>query len=190
MAKKNKSTGMMVELAEEAAEKELRNYRRRDIQKVAITMGIPFEKVSEFSNTELMSWFIKNYHNPRDKERLKEYDHWFLCLIVNKGYAPSSEAHGYLFHPFFRFAEQEEEIDPMEVKKLEKKAKVKKEKPEKKGRVIDENTGVIKGTKKSLTFELAQKGLDTKAIIAKVKDQFPDANDNSIKIWIKRATTK
>lgn len=192
MAKKDKKTGLFIEGDYEAAHKELKNYRRKELQRQCIMMGLEFPNVTEFSQTQLMTWFIQNYHNPRKKELLAEYDHWFIQSIVRKGYTPSGQK-GYLFHPFCRFTIKWDEEDMLEGSKKASKA-IKESKPiadkkETKKREIDQTTGVVKGTKKALTYELAKKGLPVDKIIDKVTKQFPDANAGSIKIWIKRANS-
>jgi hypothetical protein len=166
---------------EDAIYKELTRYTRRDLQKVCITMGIDFPLVCELSNLQLASWFGKNFENPRNQSLLKEYDDWFEADLIEKGYDPNDSKNIHLFHPAMRMAT---EVLPEEALKI-KPAK-EKTKGNTKKRIKDAN-GVVSGTKKAYTVELAKKGLSDTKIIKKVLAKFPEANEGSIKIWIKRS---
>ena len=63
------------------------------------------------------------------------------------------------------------------------------EKPKKPKRERDTN-GLYKGTKKSYTYELAQKGFSIERITRRVKKKFSDASDKSITIWYRNALKK
>ena len=170
--------------------RELKEYRRKELQKECIKMGIPFPLVCDYSQTQLMSWFIKNWKDPkdRDKELLEQYDEWFLYEMLKKNYDPRDPKVGYLFHPAMQMAtvssESEEETE--ELLKQKKSHKTSKPKSAPKTTRVKDESGIVKGTKKALTIKLAKEGLDINKIIKKVLKEFPDANENSIKIWAKR----
>jgi hypothetical protein len=171
------------------AYRELKDYRRKELQKECIKMGIPFPFVCEYSQTQLMSWFIKNWKDipQRDEGLLARYDEWFLYEMMKKNHDPRDPKVGYLFHPAMQMATQYvEEPESDEVLKLKKAEKTSKPKSAPKiGRIKDES-GIVKGTKKALTIKLAKEGLEISKIIKRVKKEFPDANENSMKIWAKR----
>jgi hypothetical protein len=172
------------------AYRELKDYRRKELQKECIKMGIPFPNVCDFSQTQLMSWFIKNWKDPkdRDKKLLEAYDEWFLYEMMKKNYDPRDPKVGYLFHPAMQMATQysEDEAETEELLKLKKSSKTTKPKASNKPARVKDESGIVKGTKKSLTIKLAKEGLDVAKIIKRVKKEFPEANESSIKIWAKR----
>lgn len=185
MAKKKKEN----EDGLDPAYRELKDYRRKELQKECIKMGIDFPLVCEFSNTQMMSWFIKNWVDipQRDETRLAAYDEWFLYEMLKLNHDPRDPKKGYLFHPAMQMATQYvEEQETDEVLKLKKASKTSKPKAAPKvGRIKDES-GIVKGTKKALTIKLAKEGMDINKIMKRVKKEFPDANENSMKIWAKR----
>lgn len=186
MAKKKKKKGdegYDFSVSSEVAYKELQNYKRKDLQKVCITMGIPFDRVSD-SQTQLMSWFTQNYGRTRNHNLLLEYDDWFEEEMA-KRHDKEDPKFSYLFHPAMRMSAKEEE--PNEVLKIKKKIKEKKLKVEKPARAKDEDTGIVSGTKKAYTYHLVKKGLSEKKVLKRVLNKFPEAKEISIKIWIKRA---
>lgn len=163
-----------------ASERALKNMTFKDLQKECILRGIDFKLVSELDFYGLSSWFDKNFHNPIDNSNLLTYDEWFEKQLSQRIEPKDSS----LLHKHLRFSisnqeklELEEVIKP-KVKIEEEKPKVKKEKDE---------LGIVKGTKKSLTFQLAKEGKSVKMVIKKVLKVFPDASENSIKIWYKKA---
>ena len=155
-------------------------------------MGMPFDEASGASNTQLMSWYLKNFGNRHDSSRLEQYDEWFELEMLGRGKNPDDPKDAYLFHPALRlsYTGNEEATEKAKVDSLEKKPKKVKEEKIKKPKIKDEKSGVVKGTKKAYTFKLAQdkeRNLSIKRIIKKVIKKYPDANDKSIKIWIKKA---
>jgi hypothetical protein len=82
-----------------------------------------------------------------------------------------------------QYVEEPESDEVLKLKKAEKTSKPKS--APKIGRIKDES-GIVKGTKKALTIKLAKEGLEISKIIKRVKKEFPDANENSMKIWAKR----
>ena len=74
--------------------------------------------------------------------------------------------------------EKDEEGNIIKRKKVPGIKKSKYKKPREK----DENN-LVKGTKKSYTWELTKKGLNLERVIRRVQKKFPDANEKSIRLW-------
>lgn len=177
------------ESREARANRQLQKMRHRDIQRECILRGMSFQDVVGFSVPKLIGWFTDHLDDGQDISRLNEYDAWIEKELTRNG---TKDETGALLHPAFRFGVAGD-IDDMEDRELRKSTKVPKvrgEKPKddkpKVKRVKDETTGVMSGTKKSLTFELTRAGKKKDEIIEKVMEAFPDANEKSINIWIKR----
>jgi hypothetical protein len=162
-----------------ASERELKNLTFRGLQKECILRCIDFDLVSKLDFYGLSSWFDKNFNNPCNPENLLLFDEWFEKQLKPR----ITEKDSALLSKHLRFSVSVEEKAELE-KELEK-AKPKEDKP-KKSKEKDES-GIIKGTKKSLTFQLAKEGKSIKMIIKKVLKTFPDASETSIRIWYKKA---
>lgn len=161
--------------------------KHKDLVIACVSRGLPPEEVVKLDHNGLGSFFLNNYDNSENPELLVEYDIWVEKELKLRGYKDGDA----LLSPCLKLGYvgkgdlsdvPKKIIEPgVETKKIpdEAKEKVKREK--------DETTGVVVGTKKNLTYTLAQSGMELSEAITQVKQQFPDAQEKSIKIWFKRA---
>ena len=171
------------------ADKEMANMRYIDLKIACIEMGMPFEEVSNGDHSTLSSFFKTHYGTRRNKQLLINFETWLAQLMIDRGYDPDD--------PLVTFklsnATDEELASPPKSATKSKRIQTKQKntsttpKAASRPKKRERKNGVITGTKKSLTFELALQGLEINEIITKVMEQFPDASDKSIKIWVRKA---
>lgn len=166
----------------ERAFKELVNFKHRDLQRACIVRGLEFENIVKFGHPKLAEWFTDNYDNTQNENLLILYDAWVEEQLKARGYKEGDT----LLSPALKFSFVG---DPSKMERINPKAATpilpnaeKKPKAE-----IDTTTGVRKGTKKAMTYDLSYAGKTPDEIILAVKEAFPDAEEKSIKIWHKRA---
>jgi hypothetical protein len=172
------------------------NMRFKDLQSAIIQRGMPFEDVVSGTFPSHSSWLLKNWSNKPEKSLLKEFDTWMDRLLKQRGYKKSS--------PERQFKKFEPEYSQQEaIEERARNAKPKVEKPKKEKKKKDVKFGIFEGTKKEYTYKLSQKVYDkffpkykdTNRLVKKfsvqltnkVKAKFPEANEKSVKIWMKRA---
>jgi len=148
----------------------------KELKKECIIRGKPFPEIVRGDFPNLSNWLLIYHANPIDETLLEKYDNWVEDELNKLG----SE---YLIHPSLRLSyvgarSDDDTADKLVKSKTVKIAKVAKEK---------DSSGLYKGTKKSYTFELQQKGKTIQQTIIKVLRKFPDAKEKSIKIWFNRA---
>lgn len=167
--------------ANERALRELSTFKHRDLQRACIVRGIPSPSVVDFDHHKLVEWFINNYDNAQDDKLLLDHDLWVEDQLKLKGYKNGDV----LMSPALRYSYVGD------IEKMEKPKVINGNKPlviegKKEKSVVDEITGIRSGTKKALTYQLTEQGIDIEEIIKEVIKQFPEAQDKSIKIWNKR----
>jgi hypothetical protein len=162
-------------------EKALTQLDLRGLKRECLVRGIDFEELAEADIPRLQSWFLRNYLNDINPERLVEYDAWLDQEFENKGLDKIKDS--WAFHPSLRLSRAddstEEEPKARRVKLLKKPKKKKLEK-------VEGFKSLRAGTKKSYTFILTKEGYNIMTITSKVQAKFPDANTNSISIWHKK----
>lgn len=158
------------------------NKTYRDLKREAIIRGMPFPDIMGASITDLMR-FIDNSEEKPDLSLIDGFDDWADKQLEQLGYEKGKS----LRSPQLRlgFIGEKDEEGNIKSKKRIKGV----EKPKKPKRERDTN-GLYKGTKKSYTYELAQKGFSIERITRRVKKKFPDASDKSITIWYRNALKK
>ncbi len=169
---------------EEKILEKLAMLRHRDLQRECIMRGLEFQKVVEYDHNKLSSFYLKNYDQETQAGLLDQYDLWLEEELQKRGHKKGDA----MLSPSFR-------MGFVDIKKIEgpiRESSRKKENPSepkeiKPKREKDEDLGIIKGTKKALTYSLAIAGKDIDDIITQVIAKFPDAKDKSIRIWAKRA---
>lgn len=155
------------------------NYK--DLKIECVIRGMEFEAVTRGDFPTLTHWLIKNKFNEKNLNLLDEYDNHVEAILRDKGKED-------LIHPSLRLNyisgnnidEREENIKKENKKKVKNIVKKSKEKQK------DKN-GIIKHTKKSLTFKLQGKGYSIEKVIKRVTRRFPEANIKSIKIWYRKS---
>lgn len=173
------------------AEKALSNFKRKDLKRECVIRGMDFQEASESSDPQLQSFFLKNFDEPPNIGLLTEYDAWLeKFLIEERGYDPKEN--NWAFHPHLKlgFLGDESVYESTQgepIPKVRKQGRFKKSQTNKPKRKKDPKTGLMSGTKKSLTFELTKEKLPFNKILSKVMKAFPDANEKSVIIWYKKA---
>lgn len=147
----------------------------RDIKKLAIEMGMPFPDVVNGDFYSMVSFIDSGESQKRNPALVEEFDKWMEKILLDRGA-------DYLVKPSLRLSyvsdEKREEVENTKKEKKEKKPK----------KVVEKDSNnLIKGTKKSYTFELAKKGYDIERIKRRVLKKFPDASEKSIVIWYRAA---
>jgi len=164
--------------------KALVNLKHRDLQKECIRRGMPFEEISG-SHHKLVSFFYKNFERTQNESLLVEYDIYLEGILEKKGYKKGDA----LLSPALRFS-YNGNIEQMNNPKDIKPKNLVPNKDKKPKSEVDTTTGVRKGTKKAMTFDLAYAKVDLDEVVTKVTAVFPDAQEKSIRIWYKKALKK
>lgn len=152
----------------------LSNLTHRELVKEVITRGYGFNDAITKSHGVIADFFLQHYLATPKPQLLDEYDRWIEQEIVkNPDYEPT------LLHPSLRLGF----IEGAEIEKQAQRIKPQPEKP------IREKTedGLVAGTKKAMTYKLTNDGINIEDIIDQVSEAFPDAKENSIRIWHRRA---
>lgn len=147
----------------------------KDLQRKAISLGMPFPDVPGSGVFDLIS-YINNSNNKPDPSKIDEYDKWLQHHFDLKGIPQDDPIRNSRLR--LGFLGDEDENGKIRRKRVPgiKKQSIKKP------RERDEFK-LIKGTKKSYTYELTKKGYDLDRVIRRVKKKFPEANDKSIRLW-------
>jgi len=167
-----------------AAEHHLTQLKFKDLQRENLIRGMEFIELVKADIPRLQSWFLRNYENDVDPNRLDDFDAWLEeCLITEQGY--DKEKDGWAFHPALKMGYapvENEEGNLVATKKVKGIKKPKKKKREK----VKGFKSLLSGTKKAYTYELTSKGYHPHIIVEKVIARFEDAKDKSIMIWYKK----
>lgn len=148
----------------------------RDIKRMAVERGMPFPDVVSSDFYGLVSFIDSEQSKKPDPSLVLQFDIWLEGILRERGA-------NYLIKPSLRLSYISDEMREGASKKPIKEKPVK---VEKKVREKDPNN-LLKGTKKSLTFELAKKGFSLERVKRRVLKKFPDASEKSIIIWYRKA---
>lgn len=176
MSKKSKSGGTLGR-----ALNELQYMKHKDLKRACVVRGMPFDEVVNTSTPGLSNWFQSNYHRGQNPSLLDEFDYWTQIKLKERGYKDGdpmlspSLGLGYIG-----------EVNPETGETIIKRPKGIKKLPKPK-RERDSTTGLFKGTKKDLTYECQKQGLEFKEAFKKVLNQFPEAQEKSVRIWFNRS---
>ena len=172
---------------EYAADKILPRLKYKELKEACILRGMQPSEVVRADHHKLASFFVENYEKGVDPNLLVEFDSYVEDELIKKGYKKDD----IMLSPSLRmsYVGNIEEARNIRIVEQKESPKIKNKEPEKpkEKRVKDETTGVMKGTKKNMVFELAQKKVKLDKVIEQVKKAFPDANEKSIGIWYKKA---
>jgi hypothetical protein len=149
--------------------------RYMDLQRECISRGMTPEELVAGDLGTLQSWLIKNWGLPQVPDRLTQFDKWRENELTKSG------RNGEQFVRLGYIGEVDPETNDFNIVKPQplKKVAIKKKR--------DESTGIFIGTKKALTYQCVREGLTIAETIERVKAQYPEAKDKSIKIWAKKA---
>lgn len=160
------------------AERDLQDMTYKQLKLACIARGMNPELVYSGDHSSLSTYFILHYDNPVDKTRIGIFEDSVDSILAEKYEATDPIR-------LFRISHQQNAEGDIKVnKKALKAAGVKTKKPK---REKDTQFKVYTGTKKHLTYSLADKGLALKEVLEQVLQAFPEANERSVTIWYKRA---
>lgn len=179
-----------------AANKALTKMRYMDLQAAVIMRGMDYEDIVEGDHGKLASWFIKNYNNPVKRDRLEQFDDWMDQKLKERGYKKNHPVRQ--FRRFSNLDDGQAQVKTRALRRADvpKKVKVKRER--------DKEFNIFKGTKKDYTYKLSKSLYDAKGsefteniakqlckkysalLLEKVQKKFTDAQEKSVKIWMKR----
>ena len=157
-----------------------KNMTYKDLKRKAIALGMPFPDATGCGIFGLLS-YIDNSTNRPDKSLIDKYDEWVEEQFNSTGIPADDPIRSSRLRLGFL---GEEDGDGK--RKLKRVPGMKKPKEKKAPREKDE-FNLVKGTKKSYTWSLVQKGYELERVIRRVKKKFPDANDKSISLWYRAA---
>jgi len=165
--------------------REVQGMRHRDLQRACVMRGMPFKEVVEATDPDLINWFTKHYHEGQDMTRLPEFDAWVDSELKRVGVKDGDPLfHSSLKLGYFKADDIEDsELKPKKNKQSDTEKPIKEKKDK---RVKDEETGMVKGTKKALTYQCCREGLSVADTLTRVLESFPEAQPKSITIWFKR----
>lgn len=155
----------------------------KDIKRKAICLGMPFPDATGADHGRLLS-FIERTNNEPDTSLIDKYDDYIDEQLAALGYGPEDPMRS----SRLRLGYIGETTESGEVRK--KRVRGIKKQREKKAPRERDNFNLLKGTKKSYTFELTEKGYTLDRIIRRVLKKFPDAKEKSIKLWHTAAKRK
>lgn len=166
-------------------EKAIQGLKYTDLKRQCLIRGMPFEEAVKGDFHSLSTFFRKNFDEVPNPELLNKYDEWFKKLMEEKYGADSKEVR-VLTHPQSRMgfiAQKDEEGNVIKKKRVRGISSKKKRKKRKRNNKF----GIFSGTKKELTYRCEAEGKSLAETTKEVLDTFPEAKENSIKIWYRRA---
>lgn len=152
----------------------------KDLKRQAIILGMPFPDACKSSIFGLIG-YINHSNNTPDTSLIDQYDEWVDKQLEDIGYEKDDPLRSSRLR--LGFLGEEKENGERKSRRI---PGIKKQKPRKTPKERDE-FNLVKGTKKSYTFELANKGFSLERTIRRVKKKFPEANDKSINLWYRKA---
>lgn len=154
------------------------NMTYRDFQRRAIIMGMPFPDACGADCGTLQSFILKSDNQP-DPSLIQKYDDWMDQQLARK-YPENHPMRSYQLRLGY-VSEENTRKKAHRIKGIPKLPKVKREK---------DTNGLWKGTKKSYTFELTDRGYSLERITRRVQKKFPEAKPKSIQQWYRMALRK
>lgn len=155
-----------------------RNMTYKDLKRKAIILGMPFPDACKASVFGLIG-YINSSENKPDTSLIDQYDEWLDKQLEEIGYGKDDPLRSSRLRLGFLGEESENgKRKGHRIPGIKKQKKAPRER---------DQYNLVKGTKKSYTYELAHKGFSLDRIIRRVKKKFPDANDKSINLWYRKA---
>lgn len=148
----------------------------KDIQRRAIVLGMSFPDVVNSDIQGLLSFIHRSDAVP-NPSLIDEYDDWMDKHLESIGYDANDPIRSSKLR--LGYLGEEKEGGKRKIKRVPGIKKPKEKKPAKER----DEFNLWKGTKKSYTFELAQRGYDLERVTRRVKKKFPEANEKSIRLW-------
>ena len=166
-----------------AADRFLGNLKYKDLKRECVVRGMEFDKVLKGGIPQLSNWLRNHFIDTIKPELLDAFDDYQENL-VREAVEAKGEDPNHVIHPALRLGFIAERDEDGVVTKRKRARMIIKRKKKRRERTTD---GIFQGTKKALTFELQQQGLDKAEVIIKVMEQFPDASEKSIGIWFNKS---
>lgn len=165
---------------------ELDTMNHKNLVREVVARGMPFRDVLESSDLTKGNWFLTNYYTTkRDLTIIDQYDVFLRKEKLLTGKTPKEEPWLFDYRLNYGYVEGHDEntgeVKEKRIKGFSKKLVLKKKEK-------DKAFNIFKGTKKSLTYDCAARGIDIKETIKMVMEHFPEALDKSIKIWYSKAS--
>ena len=151
----------------------------KQIKIECIGRGMDFVQVVESDFPTLNNWLSNNYLEPTDPTLVSKYDDFIDEFLTNSG-------KDYLVHPSLRLGfigDNSDERQSKVISENKKNHKKSNTNTNKGNRREKDKNGIVKATKKSLTFKLQKKGFPFEKVKKRVLRRFPDANVKSLKIY-------
>lgn len=158
------------------------NMTYRDCKRRAVALGMPFPDACAADWGRLQSYIMKTENKP-DLSLIDKYDDWVDSMLEQAGYAKDDPLRSYQLRLGF-ISEEKVEEGKRKTRKIKGLPKPKKPKREK------DESGLWKGTKKSYTYELTNKGYTLERITRRVMKKFSEAKSKSIQQWYRAALRK
>lgn len=165
------------------ADRFLGNLKYKDLKRECVIRGMEFDKVLKGGIPQLSNWLRNHFIDTIKPELLDAFDDYQENL-VREAVEAKGEDPNHVIHPALRLGFIAERDEDGVVTKRKRARMIIKRKKKRRERTTD---GIFQGTKKALTFELQQQGLDKAEVIIKVMEQFPDASEKSIGIWFNKS---
>jgi len=166
------------------SDRDIKNMKYKDLKRAVIIRGMPFQEVLDGDYTKLRYYFRHHYFDDTKPGLLDQFDDFQEQEIIKHREKTGKPVEDWFIAPELRLGfigekgEDGEIISTKRIKGIKKKKKIKRE------RTVG---NVFSGTKKALTFELQQQGMDKPTVISKVMEVFPDASEKSISIWFNKS---
>lgn len=155
----------------------------KDCKRRAVSLGMPFPEACSADWGRLQSYILKADTKP-DNSLIDKYDDWMDKILEERGYSKDDPMRNYQLR--LGFISEDSETKKLKTKRIKGLNKPKSDKPK---REKDDN-GLWKGTKKSYTFELTDRGYSLERITRRVIKKFPEANPKSIQQWYRASLRK
>lgn len=157
-----------------------RNMTYKDLKRKAIVLGMPFPDATGCGIFDLLRYIDRSDNKP-DKSLIDKYDEWVEQQFESNGIPKDDPLRSSRLRLGFLGEEGENGV-----RKSKRVPGIRKPK-EKKAPKERDSFNLIKGTKKSYTWSLVEKGYELERVIRRVKKKFPEANDKSISLWYRAA---
>lgn len=157
-----------------------KNMTYKDLKRKAIALGMPFPEATGCGIFNLVGYINESTNRP-DKSLIDKYDEWIEEQFNSTGIPLDDPIRNSRLR--LGFLGEEGEDGKRKLKRVPGMKKPKEKKPPRE----KDQFNLVKGTKKSYTWSLVEKGYELERVIRRVKKKFPDANDKSISLWYRAA---
>lgn len=147
----------------------------KELKREAVIRGMPFPDVVN-ADVHRLIYYIEHSNEKPNISLIDKFDDWVDGQLEMVGYKKGSSMRSPRLRLGF-IGEDDEDGNP-KTKRIKGIPK-----PPKKAKRERDESGLFKGTKKSYTYELYNRGFSLERVNKRVLRKFPDASEKSIKIW-------